>query len=481
MRLIPAICMLLASALPAAAVPATPEGAARIEAAFRKVLGPLPGMVTVTPQGATYSATVDFSPLIKLIPEPSLAVTVTPYAYTLTDNGDGTWGLSEEQDFALSISMPGMFEASYVIESIRAQGVFDENLVALTSYRAETGPVSMTTKATAPDGSILNDDKMAADGMVWESTATAGASGGVDVDSHMTISNYTQEMAIPVASGEPPSRVSVTMASYATEARFQGFRSAELVDLIGFFVARTSPDRIIADQDMLRVALNAVMPLFGRIESDLTFDAIAAETPVGPVSADQMALSIGLNGVVKDGKFSEGISVKGLSLPPGLMPAWAEKLLPKDATVGFALSGFNLADPAKVLIDSFDLTKPEPIGPEIQFGLLAALVPNGMVEIAITPSSASSDLYGIEATGLFTAGMMVPPSGRMQVSASGLDAVQATLDTAADDPDAAGLRGAIGIARALATTGADGRLAWEIEFTADEKVLVNGTDVTGAP
>lgn len=482
MKLTPVLCVLLSTAAPVMAqVSATPEGAARIEASLRKVLGPLPGVVVVTPQGETYEATMDFTPLIKLIPVPELQATMTPYTVVLTDKGDGTWGVREDNDFRLDIVMPDVFEAHYVIESIKGEGIFDESLLAMSEYKAELSGFSISSRMRGFDGMPGIEDTSTIERATIETYGVSDGGGGVDAEMYYSYENYRQTTHLPMGGpGASPLPLTFTVTSQKQHVQMSSLRTGEILDLISFFVDRPDPQKIIADQEVLRSKLSAAMPLFGLLEGSVTAQTVGVDSPVGRFEADEMGVSVGLQGVTADGWFTEGLSVKGLKVPAGLMPDWAQQLMPADVTLGFDVAGYDLANPAKILIDAFDFTKPSPIDPSLQMPLFAAFLPKGSLDIKITPSAISSDLYGVEAEGQFTAGPMGAPTGRVLISATGLDAVDGVLDQASSaDPDAAGVRGMTGIARSLAKEGANGALTWELEFTPDQKVLVNGNVMSG--
>ena len=78
----------------------------------------------------------------------------------------------------------------------------------------------------------------------------------------------------------------------------------------------------------------------------------------------------------------EGFRADGLTLPPGLVPPFAADLVPQSFALDFKVSDFNLADPARMLLDIMDLNAAKPTTPEEDSKLLTALLPKGAVEIS---------------------------------------------------------------------------------------------------
>lgn len=128
------------------AVPATDEGAARLKGVFQTYFGGTEGVVTVTPKGETYDLVIDAKPLLAQIPDKTMKVEVGALTYHLTDNGDGTWSVSENQVMSWSVNVPGVMEqtASTKIEST---GIWDEALPGFREQKAVmTGYTVNTTQ-----------------------------------------------------------------------------------------------------------------------------------------------------------------------------------------------------------------------------------------------------------------------------------------------------------------------------------------------
>ncbi len=125
-----ALAFALATAFPAGAGPATPEGAQKLTETFAAYLGSFSGAVTVTPQGDTYEVKVDPTDLMAGLKAQGASGSVLPMTLTLTDLGDGKWNVSQDGPFAIAMEMPGLITFDLKAENQSWSGVFDESLKA---------------------------------------------------------------------------------------------------------------------------------------------------------------------------------------------------------------------------------------------------------------------------------------------------------------------------------------------------------------
>ena len=193
-----------------------------------------------------------------------------------------------------------------------------------------------------------------------------------------------------------------------------------------------------------------------------------------------MAVEVEANGLVDDGLFREAFTLNGLSLPAGLVPEWAAQLVPTSLSLDFKASRFNLAAPAAILLETIDMVNPKPNTPEQDQALLAALLPDGVVDITLAPGTITSPLYTVTYDGVFSAGPATPmPVGKATVTATGMTAVEQAL--AAGPAEMTGqITPMLKMAESMAKPGENGALVWELESTATGGFLVNGTNMMGA-
>lgn len=458
----------------AQADPATQSGADALIAVFQTYLGSTPGVVTVYPDGAAYAVKLDLAPLAHKAPD--LTASISPLELRLTDYGDGTWAVAQSQTFRMQVQVAGQLDLSLDIGTLEMAGIFDTGLQSFTTTQGSLSDLSMTETVVDPAfGDTFVSYQIAS--AQYESSAVAGAAGGVDLTSTYALSGLAEVFTLPAfAEGAPQTEVTLRAETYTAEGSLSGLRPDALLKLLAFFVANPSEAAIIAQQDGLRAILSDGLPLFETLRSTGTISAITADTPVGQITLQEAGIDIEANGLTENGLFSEGFRLKGLALPDGLVPAWAAGLVPTEATLGFSLTDFNLAAPAALLLSAVDFGAEIPA--DQQAALMAALLPEGAVTLALSPSRADAPLYGLTFEGAFAIAPQAMPVGVANVTVSGLPDVLTALQEAPPDV-AMQIVPVLSMAQAMAQPAANGALSWEIEMTPEGAQLVNGSDLMG--
>ena len=201
-------------------------------------------------------------------------------------------------------------------------------------------------------------------------------------------------------------------------------------------------------------------------------------SPFGDFAASTIAVEFDLAGIEADGMFREKISVTGLTVPPAIVPAWAQPVLPNEVSFDFTASDFDLAAPVKMFIEGFDLTAPDPLGKLADGQMQAAFFGKGPIGLALAPSHIKGEGYeiGYEGDMQVTAGL--PPTGKAKVTASGLDKIEAALSAAPPEEAQQPLM-MLQMAKMLAKPGSNGESVWEIDASQPGAVSINGQSMGG--
>lgn len=465
----------------ALATPATPEGAAALVAVFQTYLGATDGVVGVEAQGDAYALTLDFAPLIALMPDEGAEATVSPVEFALVDNGDGTWEVTQDQEFAIILKVPGQMDMTMTMANWAGTGTFDTDLQAFTTSTSEVTDLSLNQTMTDP---TVGETVVAytIQSMTYTSTATAGAAGGVDSKSNYVVTGLAEDFGMPgMGEGGAPMQLKLTAESYTADAVVTGMRPDALYKLMAFFVANPSEAAITANELGLKAIISDGLPLFENILSTGNVTSVSVTSPMGEFGLESMGIVVEANGVVADGKFREAITMSGLTMPDGLVPAWAVPLVPKSLALDFTVSRFDVAAPMALFLETLGAATAvtDTDTTERDAKMMAAFMPEGVVDITIAPGSLVGSDYKLTYQAMMTAGADgAPPTGTATVTATGLDAIQAAL--AAAPPEMSGqIAPVIGIAQGMAKPGADGALVWDLEMTAAGGMLVNGVDLMG--
>lgn len=458
---------------------ATDEGAAKLLATFQTYIGATEGVVAVAADGDSYKVTFDAAPLIAKGPaQGGLAATVSPVVMTLIENGDGTWAFAVDQPLSLAYEMPDAIMSKSNYGQVLLTGTFDEALGDSSEYHLELNDV--VTEQTQADPTIGNMMvKISQDQLTMDGTAAAGAS-GVDSKFTTTATNIRYEMNMPEAEGMPPMGGSVTVERADASGGMTGYQPHGLIGLMAFFVAHPDEALIEADKPGLKAALEAALPIFENLTMTGTYKGISAETPMGPAALQEMGFTLDMNGAVADGKFREAISLKGLTLPEGLVPPFAAPLVPSDLSLDVTASRFDLAAAAKLGLGLLDLPAgaTPPLGFEAE--MMSAVLPEGTVDIALAPGKTNAPAYRLTYEGALTVGPNMPmPVGKARIGLTGIDRINEAVMASPPEMGMQDMAPMLGMAQMMAQQGVDGELIWEIETTEAGGLLINGQNMMG--
>ena len=458
---------------------ATDEGAAHLTEVFQTYLGPSEGVVSVEIDGDAYTVTLDAAPLAKIAADAGGSASLTPIVLNLTYNGDGTWGVVQDQSLKLAFSVPGTADVVQEIGSMTWDGVFDEGLMTFTSGRGEMADIKVSQKISDPNSGEMAVD-VTVDSVAFDMTGVAGANGGADNVVNMTMSGLSETIATPAAEGMPAIPISVTLESLTETATMKGMRPDAFYKALAWFVAHPTEDAMKAGKAEIKSILQEGLPLFEVMSVTGAGKNLTVVSPIGPVSVAEIGFAIDLNGVVADGKFREAFSLSGLTLPEGIIPPWAAPILPQKLSFDVQVSDFDAAAAMQVALGLFDL--PDGAEPDAAFegNLLAALMPNKTVTIGLNPGTVSGDGYELTYEGLMVAGPEMPiPTGTALITLTGIEKLQAALAAAPDDIKGQAMMG-VGMAQGMAKTDENGALVWEIDASTPGNLSVNGTPMMGA-
>lgn len=477
MKTIRVLLLSTAFAMPGAAFAeaATQAGADELTTLFQTYLGTTPGVVTVAPEGETYGVKLDLAALFAKVPVEGFEAAMTPIRLTLTDNGDGTWAYAVDQPLSLTYAVPGdvAMKAKTSYGSLKVTGLFDESLGDSTTIRVETADIASEQVQTQPGvGDIVT--KTLTKSAVMEGGAKAGAA-GVDGVWRQTMSGMSIETMIP---GPEPLPITAEVADGALDLTMTGYDPKDLYSLLAWFIAHPGEEAIKADKTGLKAEIDKTLPVFANLAMTGGYRSLTVDTPVGLFAASEIAVAVDMNGAVPDGKFREAISFTGFTMPEGLVPPFAQTLVPSEFSIDFAATGFDAAAPAALALGLLDL--PDGTEPSPEFGgqMLSAFLPDGTVDITLAPGGVTAPDYRLTYEGAMTAGPAMPmPVGTAKVTLVGMEAIQKALQSAPPEMGMGQAMMGLGMAGGMAKPGAEGELVWEVEMTEAGAILVNGVDM----
>lgn len=457
---------------------ATAEEATRLTGVFQSYLGTEPGVITIAPAGDDYNVTLNFEILAAKAAKDGATLKISPISFILTPKDTGKWNVSVKGPMSFSLSAMPQMAMDMKAESYNWQGEFDEALQYFTTSSGDMSNLAVTEKIDDP-AQGKTDVAVTVKSIKLSQTGAANADGaGVDTNLNYEFEGLSETIANSgsASSPVPPMNIVITAASGKYESKAVALHTKSLFDILAFFIAHPSKELIVKDQAILKTTLMSAIPLFENLQGDASLKTVSITTPMGPVGMDELSFSADINGVVKEGQFGESISFSGLTVPAAVVPAWATTLVPKDMTFDFAVSDFDLASPANLVLAALDFASANGLPDGFEATLLPALLPKGSANITLNPTSISNDLYEINAEGALTVGPATMPSGKAKISATGIDEILKVIQAA---PPEAGVQGGVAMivaAKGMSKPGEGGALTWDVESTADGKVLINGLD-----
>ncbi|MBI1172820.1 hypothetical protein GC209_15610 [bacterium] len=457
---------------------ATQDGADHLAQVFQTYLGATEGVVAVAPNGDSYDLTLDPTPLIELGKDQGMTGTVTPLELSLTDNGDGTWAVSMDQAISIAVAKAGAFDVKEDIGQQTLEGTFDEKLMTFSKLSGTFSGVKLSQTMQTPDGKS-SAAEVAIDKGTIEATATAGASGGADTVATLSASGLSETITTPGADGQPGMPMSVKAEGVSETLNGTGFVFDGIYKTVAWVVAHPDEASKKADKAGLKSILSEAMPFFANLSGTGTVTKLSVDTPMGMVGLDEISFTADINGAVADGKFRESISLSGLTLPPGLVPAWAAPILPAKLSIDAQVTDFDAAAGLTTALDYLDLPDGMADTTALDAKLKAAFLPKNTVTITLNPGGLSGDGYQLTYEGSMVAGPDMPiPTGTAKVTLAGADKLQAALNNAPDDIKGQAMMG-FGMAQGMAKKDASGNLEWDIDATKPGSVSVNGTPMMG--
>ena len=453
---------------------ASEEEATRLQELFTTYLTDTEGVVEVKTDGDGYAVKLDLEPLTS---QEGGTVKITPIEFKMASQGDGKWQVIQDQALSLSLDLKeqGMIEEK--IGSIKMSGIFDENLSYFSKASGEATDITISQKIDNP-GVGQMDMSASIKTIKIDQTGVAADNGGVDVAAKYEFGALTETIntAGKPDSGVPPMNLVINGAGGNYDLNAKGLKANTVFDVMSFFVAYQTKELISKNQDELKTALKDGVPLWENLVVNAKLNTVTVSSQFGQFGVDSVEVVGDVNGIVKDGKFREKVAFNGLTLPAAIVPPWATKLVPKNFAMDFTVSGFDLASPAKLILDQLDLAKEPPLPDGFEQILTPVFMPKGTVDISLNPSSIDNDVYSVKVEGSMVAGPAALPTGKAKITAKGIDEIMKLIQEA--PPEAGLAQGAalVVVAKGMAKTEADGSLTWNVESSPDGKILVNGID-----
>ena len=455
----------------ASATPATQEGAKAITEGLARYLGKTlidKGVVTVKPNGDSYDVTYAFDSAKMGMPADGPQIQLGPLTAQITPKDDGTYAYTANHllvDLTYKDPKAGApIEFGEHLKNCVGGGVFDTKSMVFLSQNMTCDSAVLTMR------SPIEDVDATLGKLTFIGTAKAGSNGDVDFTMSGDMFDLVETITVKDPKNPTPP-VAMRSDRVHQEASFTGIRNMQILDVLAYFAGHNF-DIGKAEQSEARTKLKAVLPLWQSVTGDMRYENLSVGTPKGIVKIAAVDSKLASTGAIKDARISTTLAMSGLELPDGLVPDWAETLVPKDATINLKLTGVDLDTMAGKVIGTVGTPKTPGQADALKSALLMSLL-SSSPHLAFE-QSVTAPAFDVKGQGDTT--LMPSQQGKATISASSLDAIMTALGNASVTAPSA-QQGMMGLAflKGLAKAGPDGRLIWDIDFdSATKKVTVNG-------
>ncbi len=478
----------LASASPAAmAAGATAQEATRLETLFKTFLGEAADKLTIKANGDYYDVALDVAKQLKES-EPDSDVLMPPLLIRLQDMGGGKWVAKQAGPFGVDSkeSKDGkQITASGKIGDFTVSGTFDQTLGTFTEAKALISDVSFSFLQQNPDKTTEGVNFVAKNTEIdLNSGLSAPLAELANARFYIGFDNFSGDIDIPPDEKNPMGlKGSFALAHTDRTLELKGVRPKGLMRLIDWAKAHPDEKSAEAGRPELAKILKENLPVFDTASFSSTLKGLTIDTPFGKAGLENVVADLSMNGVVANGMARQVINISGLTLPDGLpqeiVPKLALELMPKTLSMDVKVSDYDLATPAKMLLDHLEISGDEP-PPEMEQQLLTALLPKGEATITLAPGSYVSPALTVTYEGSMVAGPEKMPFGQSIIGAKGLDQVIELIKAA--PPELELEQGIYGIlaAKGFGKVAEDGTVTWKIETTREGAVSVNGVKMPGS-
>ncbi|WPE20875.1 hypothetical protein ShzoTeo12_20690 [Shinella zoogloeoides] len=464
----------LVSASPALAQEISPSEAESIQQRLTRYLPQDmidAGLITV--KAATSFYELRFDPKVLLDKTKSGMVKLEglkPMTAYLRPSADGTYRIEANDSFDIKgdVDLPeGRNSFSYVIDSMKLDGVYDPEILYFTSADWVTRKIAFSS--TSPKDSVTASFGETA----MHVSAEKKDASTLDISSTGVMKAFAETIT-----SDQSGRVEIGADKLDIDVSMDGARYKVMQDLVFLVLDNLHKQRLEASEAArLKELLRAALPVFDNLTETIRASNVTVGTDKGTFGAEAVDYNVAMNGIAHSTRFGFGFGVEKPKPPAGLLPAAYEGLLPERATFRMAVADLDLAGAVKYLADHADFTKPKLLTDEEEKEIGRIVLPGGAMTLEFEDVSAASPIYDVHLTGKMT----VYPDDKERHSADvtitmrDFDKTVTYLQkNAGAVPEFAQASFGLLMMKGLARDAGNGAQAWDLTVGEDGKVLING-------
>jgi len=480
-----ALCALTGVAA-AADLPATPDGAAKLNAFFSTYIGAAPAgaprAYSVTPEGSDYLVAIDIAALTA--PLKSEGITYDPAIITFKAfaQDDGEWRI-EQGDFPSLAAHTKRgdvnLDTTIVATGVKGVTLIDPAISWMKSHQGGADKVAVRAHGTGIEETV---DVSAAQ---TSATTAAASDGTLAWTAQQLLGAVALTMAVDPKAMKPdsaaqPFTIGAQADQAAVEVKLNGLKPRPLLDLWAFLAAHPARPDLAANEPALKTLLNAALAAPLSVDETIGTQTLTVQTPKGSVVFQGAKIGVGGAAAGPASRFEEHFSATGLSLPVGMVPPMFHDFVPAAFDIGFKVSGIDLTAASGEAVGDMHLAGDgPPLSPEDRGKVWAKLVGGAPVTIEVPPSHIVGPHLNltIEAKIDYENGR---PSGKFIVHMRDFESTMTALKGLGPEAERK-LVPMVAMAKGLARTDPDGALTWVGELGRDGAMKVNGLPLGKAP
>ncbi|HEY3720904.1 MAG TPA: hypothetical protein VGL41_12285 [Roseiarcus sp.] len=468
-------------------LPATPEGAAKITAFFQTYAGKAaaapPGLV-VTPEGTDYLVTADIGALTAPLKSAGLNYDSAVFTFKVFEQDDAAWRVEQDNFPTYHVQMTQNNVTSDVtvsVSGLKSVTLFDTALDWIRSGQYHIDNMTMRERLPGTDAT--------AGGGPLDATMTTQASPDSAVSTTLRESFSALEMTLavdpkatnpPATDGAQPFNAAARFDSGTLDFKLD-VKPRPLLDLWAFIVAHPTRPELAADEAAFKTLLTAALADRTAFDEEFGLQKLSVQTPEGPFTFDGAKVGVSVAAAGPASRFEQHYAATGLALPPGLVPAQYQDLVPTSFDLGFKVTGFDLtAAGTEAIADMHLAGDAPPIAKEDEDKVSAKLQSAGPVIIDIPSSHILAPQLDVSFEGQVH--YLGPKStGTITVHARNFDRTTAAALKAGGPEGEKKLVPLVAMVKGLAKTDPDGAMTWVCEIGDDRVMKVNGLPLGKAP
>ena len=470
-----------ASAAWAGDLPATPDGAAKVAAAFKTYGGV---DADVKADGKAYLVSYAFTAPASLMGSAqTLKFDPIKVDLKIFAQDDGGWRV--EVAGLPPITAKGTIDGDPVAETVTLSGFKKSVVYDPAIFGPRSGGFSADKVLIAVTSPRLNEN-VEVSGFKGSVTGAAGAGGTLTTAVHESGDGFTfklsadpKEPAKPGAAKEP---IEVTGKGGATSGDFKadGLKSKALADLWAFMIAHPQRADLAANEPAFKALLTSAAAGTPTFASTFQGDAYAFSTAKGAVTFDKAGGAFGLGENGPQSHFEERFKFSGISLSEGLVPPLYKDIVPTSVDIGVKISGFDLSAAAQEWIADIKLAGDGPwLAKDDSDKVSAKLTGAGPIAIEIPSSHLVSLVLDVTIDGRADYQVGGKPVGKFTIRIRNFDKSVEALNTLGPEAQQK-LVPMLAMAKGLGKADGDS-LVWVCELGADRVMKVNGLPLGKAP